>query len=261
VKIQWLGTGSAFTNYLKNWQTSALITLPNGYKLLFDCGSDTKNALVQAGIDPISIDAIYISHLHGDHIGGMEYLGFMNYFMPESKGQPDLYIHNSLAGRLWQALAPGMESIQNQTNTLDIYFEVQRIEKNGTFELFEYGFKPIQVTHIVNDATIEPAFGLMITTPEGKKIFLTSDTQDSPSQLRNFYESADVIYHDCETLPFCTGVHSNFMEMSKLPAADKAKMRLVHFQDNVVDEPDVWRLKAEAAGFGGFVMRGEEFTH
>lgn len=43
MKITFIGTGSAFS--LKNFQTNAIITLDNGYRLLVDCGGDVRRAL------------------------------------------------------------------------------------------------------------------------------------------------------------------------------------------------------------------------
>ena len=38
--------------------------------LLVDCGASALPALKARGIDPNRIDAIVLSHLHGDHFGG-----------------------------------------------------------------------------------------------------------------------------------------------------------------------------------------------
>ena len=258
LKIKWLGTGSAGTT--KNWTTSALIQVGN-HNLLFDAGTGLQWALDEAGLCYLDINSIYISHLHADHIGGLEILGFSSYFDPAYKNKPNLYIHRSLVGRLWQSLAPGMESIQNQSNDLETYFNVHKIGKNQVFSIYDYIFKPIQVTHIVNDATHEPAFGLMITTPEDRRIFFTSDTQHCPHQLKDFYRDADVIFQDCETLPFCSGVHANFEELKELDDYTKARMYLIHYQDNVVNDLPTWQERAIREKFvHGFVEMGKEFT-
>lgn len=41
---------------------------------LVDCGASTHVALRVRGIEPNSIDAIVLSHLHGDHFGGIPFL-------------------------------------------------------------------------------------------------------------------------------------------------------------------------------------------
>src|SRR6476659_1270745 len=42
--------------------------------LLVDCGASAMPALKKQGIDPNKIDAIVLSHLHGDHFGGLPFL-------------------------------------------------------------------------------------------------------------------------------------------------------------------------------------------
>jgi len=89
LKINFVGTGSAFT--MDNYQTNALVTLDNGYRLLVDCGGDVRRALRQhAGATHSDIDGVYISHLHNDHIGGLEWLAFAARFDPRRTRKPDL---------------------------------------------------------------------------------------------------------------------------------------------------------------------------
>ncbi len=40
---------------------------------LIDCGATAMPAMKRYGVDPNEIDAIFISHLHGDHFGGLTY--------------------------------------------------------------------------------------------------------------------------------------------------------------------------------------------
>jgi ribonuclease BN (tRNA processing enzyme) len=42
--------------------------------VLLDCGATSLTALRQAGLDPGEIAAVFVSHLHGDHFGGLPFL-------------------------------------------------------------------------------------------------------------------------------------------------------------------------------------------
>jgi ribonuclease BN (tRNA processing enzyme) len=44
------------------------------HRVLVDCGATTHTALRVCGIDPNTIDAVILSHLHGDHFGGIPFL-------------------------------------------------------------------------------------------------------------------------------------------------------------------------------------------
>lgn len=39
--------------------------------LLFDCGEGTQSQMARAHISPMKLDAIFITHLHGDHFLGL----------------------------------------------------------------------------------------------------------------------------------------------------------------------------------------------
>ena len=262
MKITWLGTGSAFT--MKNYQTNALIEFDSGYKLLIDCGGDVRHALAEVGLSYLDINGVYVSHLHNDHIGGMEWLAFASYFDPRYQGRPDLYISEFMVDDLWnRALSAGLASLQNKRATLETYFDVHPVEKNGSFQIDHPTespvFKLIQMIHFVNGFTFELSFGLMFTAGDDT-IFITTDTQHAPNQIQDFYNEATVIFHDCETAPFQSGVHAHFDELATLNEETRAKMFLVHYQDNVVDDWESWEAKAAEAGFNGFIPKGLEYN-
>lgn len=253
MEVMFAGTGSAFTK--TNWHTNAVVTFDNGYRLLIDCGSDIRHSLRELGLTHRDINGVYISHLHGDHAGGLEWLGFVTRFDPACN-KPDLYISKILVNDLWaRTLSGGMASLQNEINTLESYFEVHAIDKNGGFVIDGTFFNLIQVIHIMNGFAMENSFGLMVLTKANRKIFFTTDTQFCPAQIMDFYKSATHIFHDCECTPFKSGVHAHYDDLKTLSPDIKAKMHLVHYQDNVDAE---WHTKATQDGFiGGFVPKGK----
>ena len=42
--------------------------------VLLDCGATSLSALRRCGLDPGDIAAVFVSHLHGDHFGGLPFL-------------------------------------------------------------------------------------------------------------------------------------------------------------------------------------------
>jgi ribonuclease BN (tRNA processing enzyme) len=71
VSIQFIGCGDAFGSGGR-FQTCFRLAHPSG-SLLLDCGASSLVALKRLGIAPDSIDAIVLSHLHGDHFGGIPF--------------------------------------------------------------------------------------------------------------------------------------------------------------------------------------------
>jgi len=132
MKIQFIGCGSAFTS-MEYYQSNVLVTAPSGKKLLIDCGGDARFALGELGITSNDIDAVYVSHLHKDHIGGMEWLAFTTYFNP-GKERPLLYTVSGLMQPLWTALKGGLESLQGKMAHLTDYFDCKPVTINTFFE-------------------------------------------------------------------------------------------------------------------------------
>ena len=77
VKVRFLGTGNAFAD---GGRSHACIHLEaTGASLLLDCGGSSLPA-IKKFLDPATIQAIAISHLHGDHFGGVPYFLMEQHF-------------------------------------------------------------------------------------------------------------------------------------------------------------------------------------
>jgi ribonuclease BN (tRNA processing enzyme) len=72
VRVRFVGSGDAFGSGGR-WQTCIHLE-SGGQNLLVDCGATTLVALKAQGIDPGAIDTVAITHLHGDHFGGLPWL-------------------------------------------------------------------------------------------------------------------------------------------------------------------------------------------
>ena len=56
------------------WGFSCVVEVENTPRILFDTGTDGRillHNMEKIGIDPMSIDELFISHIHRDHTGGM----------------------------------------------------------------------------------------------------------------------------------------------------------------------------------------------
>lgn len=254
--LTFIGTGAAFT--LNNYHSNLIIE-EQGKRLLIDAGGDVRFALKSLGLRYKDIDSVYLTHLHNDHIGGMEFLAFSSYFDP-SCSKLRLYCHKWLLDDLWSfSLKGGLASIQGQILNIDDYFEVHGLGNGERFLWQDIPLEIVQAIHVYNGYWVVPTFGLMITSPRtGKNVYMTSDTQMNLEYLGENYQRADMIIHDCETSLFKTGVHSHYDELRTLDATTKAKMYLWHYQDNIVEDWVGWQAKAKQDGFAGFIRQGAQ---
>src|SRR5476649_1725090 len=72
MRLTVIGSGDAFGSGGR-FNTCFLIEAQNK-KLLLDFGASSLVALKSRQIDPGAIDGIFLSHLHGDHFGGLPFL-------------------------------------------------------------------------------------------------------------------------------------------------------------------------------------------
>jgi ribonuclease BN (tRNA processing enzyme) len=69
VRLQFLGTGTPIG--LDGLHQACILVETETHKLLLDCGMTALASLGAVEIAPTEIDAVIISHLHGDHFGGL----------------------------------------------------------------------------------------------------------------------------------------------------------------------------------------------
>ena len=68
-KVTILGNSAAMPT-VDNHHSAQILNVSEQFYLI-DCGEGTQNRLMKLGINPLKINAIFISHLHGDHVYGI----------------------------------------------------------------------------------------------------------------------------------------------------------------------------------------------
>lgn len=251
MKLIFLGSGSAFTVGANNYHSNMLLENDNNERLLIDCGSDARLALHELNLTYADFKDVYISHLHADHCGGLEWLGFTTKFDPRCN-KPNLYLSDKLKDDLWKnSLSGGLSSMQGITADLSTFFNVHPVKEENSFVWQDLKLNLIQTIHVVAGFNVVPSYGLMFKV-NGLCVFITTDTQFSPHQIVDFYAMADIIFHDCETSATKSGVHAHYEELLTLPNSTKEKMWLYHYNPGKL--PD-----AKQDGFRGFVKKGQKF--
>jgi len=163
VNLIFAGCGSAFAGpdqYQTNMVLEAKYESGVIKRLLIDCGTDAKFSLKEIGLAPPDIDAVYISHQHGDHTGGLEWLGFATYFGESPR--PKLICDEQLMTELWEnGLKGSMTTIPGKTATLSEYFECHAVPRDGQFFWANMLFSLAQTVHVCSGMTIKYSYGLV----------------------------------------------------------------------------------------------------
>lgn len=270
MKLTFAGVGGAFTTQ-QYYQSNMVITADSGKRLLIDCGTDARFSFGELGATNANLidwaDGVYISHLHADHIGGLEWFGFCTFFGRKHKPKPKLYIADALVDDLWGCLKAGMKWYESQVLRLESFFDIHAIPANEEFVWEKIHFTPVKTAHITNDTDSMSSYGLLVdhkgheaqfsgvwlkNDPDQlASFYVTTDTMFRP-ELQAIYDKAEVVFHDCETYAHRSRVHPHYDDLKTLPEQTKSKMWLYHYAPNSPQNP------AED-GFRGFVTKGQTF--
>jgi ribonuclease BN (tRNA processing enzyme) len=123
--VTFAGSGDAFGSGGRYQACIHLRGSESTAAVLLDCGATSLSALKRLGLDPAEISAVFVSHLHGDHFGGLPFLILDGQFSRRTRplsiaGPP------GTAGRLTDAmecLFPGSSAVSRR-------FRVQVTELN-----------------------------------------------------------------------------------------------------------------------------------
>lgn len=118
MQVHIVGSGDAFGNG-DRLQTCFSISTGE-HHVLVDCGASSLTGMKSQGIDPLTVDVVVISHLHGDHFGGLPFLVLDAQFQRRTRplviyGPPGLRQRLTTA---METLYPGSSSTK-QRFTLD----------------------------------------------------------------------------------------------------------------------------------------------
>lgn len=232
MRVTWNGTGSAWSRRYGN--ASALIepiesagpSADGRMRLLIDCGHTVPNRLEELGVSLRDIDAVFISHLHGDHVYGLEEWGFKNLLLWDIR--PKLLIAEEIAGALWENVLSGtMAQVCSRSCVLDDYFEVVRLQAGRPVDVGPFTLEICPVRHVPHAA----AFGCRV----GGESAILGFTCDSLAGVDPwFYDGTDAVFHDCSFAPpFAETVHAHFEELLRYSEDWRRRTLLVHYGDEI----------------------------
>jgi len=166
--VQFLGSGDAFGSGGR-FNTCIRVATAGG-AFLIDCGASSLVALRKFGVDPNGIHTVFVSHLHGDHFGGLPFLLLDAQFYSRRSAPLTLVGPPGFRERLTQAMEvffPGSSRVQRKFAT-----EIVEIDAGTTSAI-----NGIDVTaYLVAHACGAPPLALRLSC-ERKVIAYTGDTE------------------------------------------------------------------------------------
>lgn len=215
--LHFLGVGNAAAA-AELGSASAVIERGDQPLLMIDCGQEALTAYCQAYAR--MPDALFISHVHMDHVAGLERLFFATWFEPARRGKVRLYVPAGIVAHLQARLAdyPGMLA-EGGVNFWDAFHLVP--VSRGFWHAGRW-YDVFAVRHHAPDT----AFGLAL---RGALVY-TGDTRPIPEMLMHHANHGELIAHDCALVG--NPSHSGLDDLEReYPPALRQRLVLYHYGD------------------------------
>lgn len=209
---------------------TSFLMLAGGRPILIDCPDPLFMICSQAAkksrraIDLAAIDDVVLTHLHGDHVNGLESFGFWRKFNQEGGTRPRVHTSRHAGEGLWKRLEPAMgcallpgETVE-QHYRLEDYFEMTTFEIGSAFSVGGVEFVTRRTLHPI------PCFGFRATCA-GRTFGYSCDTAFDPAHIE-FLAQSDLIFHETGE-----GIHTPLADLEALPEDFRRKLHLVHLDD------------------------------
>lgn len=194
---------------------------------LLECGPTVLQGLKRAACDPARLDFVLVSHLHGDHFGGVPFL-FMEYRYQTPRTRPlALYGPPGLCERTERLFAALYHRIADTASPFEAVFEAVR--GGAAFRVRDVLVEPFAVSHVPELSCV----GYRVTA-EGKTICFSGDSAWSP-ELKAAAAGADLFLCECSTYETRLDIHVSYPEVAAEAAAlGCRRILLTHLGDEVL---------------------------
>ncbi|MBN8481773.1 MAG: MBL fold metallo-hydrolase [Xanthomonadales bacterium] len=212
--LRFLGVGSADAVALGS--SSAAIERDGVPLLMIDCGPDALTAWLEHYRE--APPAIYLTHAHMDHVGGLERLFFRAYFDDRLRGRIRLYTHAALVPVLQSRVADYPQVLAEGGANFWDAFHVVPVSRG--FWHAGLWFDVFPTRHHAPGTS----FGLAL---RGSVVW-TGDTRPIPEMLDVFAAHGEVVAHDCILVG--NPSHSGIEDIEReYPAQLRSRLVLYHY--------------------------------
>lgn len=226
MEIRFVGSGDAFGSGGR-FQTCIQLKTPDCTALV-DCGATSLTAMKSQELDPGEVDAVVISHLHGDHFGGLPFLVLDGQFTRRTK---PLTVLGPAGTR--ERLHLAMETLYPGSATVRRRFALEVTELDGVGGTHTAG--PLEVASWeVDHASGAPALAVR-TTLHGTRFGYSGDTAWTPA-LIDAAAGSDVFACEAYTWDKPVRYHLDYATVrTHADELDTGRLLLTHMGPSVLE--------------------------
>jgi ribonuclease BN (tRNA processing enzyme) len=241
VRVSFLGTGDAFASHGR-FQSGYLIEADN-YQILMEAGPTTLCAMKRMGKAPAELDLVLISHLHGDHFGGLPFL-ILEYLWESVRHKPlNIAGPPGLEERTWRLFNTMFPFSSGDLDSVKRKLQFIQLAPSQKLQLGPARVETLRVPHMKQDL----CFALKLKIA-GKTIAFSGDTGWT-DELIGFTAGTDLFLCECTYYENPLGLHLNYaLLQAKRQYFDVKRMMLTHLGRKVLDNRS--QLKIEIAADG-----------
>lgn len=230
MEVRFLGCGDAFGSGGR-FNTCFMVTGAET-RFLIDCGASSMVAINRFGVDPNTIDKILLTHLHGDHFGGLPF--FILHADHVAKRETPLTIvgprttRDRLTGAM-ESLFPGSSTVKTPF-ALDIQeYEVEQEWRSGPVSVVPY-----RARHHSGEG---PSCALRVTC-DGKTVTYSGDGAWSEG-LAAAAKGADLFIAEAYYFDKEIGMHMDLKTLTAhLDEIQPKRLVLTHLSDDMLGRLD-----------------------
>lgn len=174
----------------------ATLAIGGGARILIDCGSGVTQRLVEAGTNGAAIDALFLTHLHSDHLVDFYQLVISSWHQGRDRpqrvfGPPGTrdFVDGTMA--LWAAERAQRVSHEKRASIEAFKIETTELVAGDVIAIGDARVRAVPVAH----QPVKHAFGFVIAA-DGHKAAFSGDTAYCP-ELIAAAKGADVLVHEC----------------------------------------------------------------
>lgn len=230
MKLTVLGCGDAFGSNGR-YNTSFLVNT-GSHSILVDCGASTLIRLKQMNISPEEIDAIVITHFHGDHYGGIPFLVISNKFEYKREKKLAIYGPEGVKDKVYNlqdALYPGTSELLDEMNITVSAYTHEFLEI-----LPDVSVRGLPVTH----AAPSNPHGVQVKL--GDKLFGFSGDTEWDDNIPELADQTDLFIIECNNLKTDSPGHIGYQTINeKKDLLNTQRLMLTHMGSEMISGYDI----------------------